>query len=46
MTERITMKLNEQTNIDTPVAAPAVQGLSLFARFTSLDSLLNLRLLP
>lgn len=40
------MTLKQQTHIDTPVAAPVVQGLPLFARFTSLDSLLNLRLLP
>ncbi|TDY01625.1 hypothetical protein [Thiohalophilus thiocyanatoxydans] len=40
------MTLTEPTSRDIAVTAPAVQGLPLFARFTSLDSLLNLRLLP
>ncbi len=40
------MIYSQRTTIDTSVAAPAVQGLQLSARFSSLDSLLNLRLLP
>jgi len=40
------MTFQQQTDIHASVAAPAVQGLSLFARLSSLDSLLNLRLLP
>lgn len=36
----------QQTTIDISVAAPPVQGLQLSARFSSLDSLLQLRLLP
>ena len=36
----------QQTHNDVIVAAPAVQGLPLFARLTLQDSLLDLRLLP
>ncbi|MFP3874432.1 MAG: hypothetical protein ACLFQT_10440 [Thiohalophilus sp.] len=40
------MTLTDPTCCHMLVTAPAVQGLPLFARFTSLDALLNLRLLP
>ena len=45
MTERNTMIMT-QTHSDISVTAPVVQGLPLFARSTSLNALLNLRLLP
>jgi len=40
------MTLTDPTYRDISVTAPVVQDLPLFARFTSLDSLLTLRLLP